>query len=287
MKEKKSVVEFLIITFGLSIIMYVLYILKGENAAADFIVLLLMWCPGIAALIVRHRYYRREKVLGLNKCKVSFLVYAVVIPLIYLGLSYGVYWIAQSISFSGDLSIPATRAEAVSSQGPLGTFISYAITLIVIIVFSAFAVAGEELGWRGFLLPQMTRMWSFKKAVIVSGLIWAIWHMPIMIAGLYNAGTPVWYQLPMFTLEILAFAVIISLLRVKSGSVWPAIFIHTSHNFFDQVVFGPRTQGPLKAYFVGETGILTILAVILSAMVVVAMLKKKPETSPTRAAMHQ
>lgn len=281
MNDKKSIVEFLIITFALSIIMYVLYISKGENAAADFIVLLLMWCPGIAALIVRHRYYRREKVLGLNRCKVSFLVYAVVIPIVYLGVSYGLYWIAQSISFSGGLPLSTARAEAVSSQGPLGTFISYAITLIVIILFSAFAAAGEELGWRGFLLPQMTRMWSFRKAVIVSGLIWAVWHMPIMIAGLYNAGTPIWYQLPMFTFEILAFAVIISILRVKSNSVWPAIFIHTSHNFFDQVVFGPRTQGPLKAYFVGETGILTILAVILSAMVVVSMFKNKPEKSPT------
>lgn len=281
MKEKKSVVEFLSLTFGLSIIMYVLYITNGENAAADLVVLLLMWCPGIAALIVRRRYYRREKLLGLNKSKGFFLVLAIVIPIVYLGLSYGVYWIVQSTSFSGNLSLPVGTTEGTSSQGSFGTFLSGAITLIVIFVFSAFAAAGEEIGWRGFLLPQMTRMWSFRKAVIVSGLIWAIWHMPIMIGGVYNAGTPIWYQLPMFTLEILAFTVIISLLRLKSRSVWPAILIHTSHNYFDQVFFGPNTQGALKSYFVGETGILTILAVMLTALVVGAILKKKPETNPT------
>lgn len=113
-----------------------------------------------------------------------------------------------------------------------------------------------------------------KVAVILSGAIWAVWHFPLMLAGLYQTGTPVWYQLTIFTVEIIAMTGILAFLRLKSNSVWPAAIFHASHNYFDQIIFAPLTNSERSAYFVGETGIIT--AVVLIVIVIILAVKHKP-----------
>ena len=90
-----------------------------------------------------------------------------------------------------------------------------------------------------------------------------------MLAGLYQAGTPVWYQLPVFTMEILAVAAILGTLRLKSQSVWPAVLLHAAHNYFDQVIFSPLTGNAMGHYFVGETGIITAAFACLIAVLLI------------------
>lgn len=122
--------------------------------------------------------------------------------------------------------------------------------------------------WRGFLLPKLADIWNVKIAILISGLIWAIWHFPLMITGLYQSGTSIGYQLPMFTIEIIAMTTIMAYLRLKSKSVWPAIILHASHNFFDQIIYGPLTSANKQAYFVGETGFLTAVMMIVMAIII-------------------
>jgi membrane protease YdiL (CAAX protease family) len=275
MREKKSVIEFLIIVSVLSCIVDFIWIRGGEAATARGISVLLMWCPAIAAFIVRFRHYRKEKLLGWNKCKISYILLAIAVPAVYLSVSYIIYWMINKGSFTGVLKFPEVAASKGADNTASRSVLVYMITWLAMIVSSIIAAAGEEIGWRGFLFPQLAKIWNFKTAVIISGLIWAVWHMPIMLAGLYNSGTTVWYQLPMFVIDIMCFTVIISLLRAKSNSVWPAILIHAFHNNIDQALLGPMTVGANKAYFVGETGVITIGAIILVTFAVVKLLEKR------------
>lgn len=274
MKEKKSVIAFLIITFALSSVCYVIWIGGGEAESATGIAGILMWCPAVAAFIVRGKYYKKEKLLGWNKCKLSFILAAIFAPIIYLGLSYGIYWLVNKASFTGNIDSFTTVASSYTDKVNSGS-VAIVITLIVLIFSSIIAAAGEEIGWRGFLLPQMTKIWNVKAAVIVSGLIWAVWHMPIMIAGLYMPGTPIWYQLPMFLIEVIAITVIMSVLRLKSKSVWPAILLHASHNYVDQVICRTFTDSINSTYYVGETGVITVVVSILVAIGTVMLYRKK------------
>lgn len=282
MKEKKSIIMFLIIVFALSGIVDFIWIRGGEAASKSGISLLLMWCPAVGAFIVRGRYYRKEKLLGWNKCKLSFILAAIFIPILYLALSYGIYWLINRGTFAGNFNKISDMYSAFTGKASHPALV---ITVILIMQspISVITAAGEEIGWRGFLLPQMSKIWNFKTAVIVSGLIWAVWHMPIMLAGLYNAGTPVWYQLPMFLIDIMSFTVIISVLRLKSNSVWPAILLHASHNYFDQLIFGMLTKGANKAYFVGETGFITVIAIILAAVGTLILFRKNVSEKNTKA----
>lgn len=251
MKNKKAIILFLIITLILSSLCYYVRIAGGEKAAG--MTAILMFCPTISALIVRTVYYRGEKILGINRCRLQYAAAAVIIPFLYLGLSYGIYWLLSKGSLSGQLY-----------SNSIGI-------LLLLIPSSLITAAGEEIGWRGFLLPKMTETWNLKIAIFFSGLIWAVWHYPLIIAGLYQAGTPLWYQLPVFTIEIFAITAILAVLRLRSKSVWPAIILHASHNYFDQVIFAPLTNNHLSHYYVGETGIITA---ILLCLIAFSLLKK-------------
>nr|MBP7349299.1 CPBP family intramembrane metalloprotease [Butyrivibrio sp.] len=198
MKNKKAIILFLIITLILSSLCYYVRIKGGEQA--EGMTAILMFCPTISALIVHMVYYRKEKILGINRCRLPYVAAAVIIPFLYLGLSYGIYWLLSKGSLSGQLY-----------SNSIGM-------LLLLIPSSLITAAGEEIGWRGFLLPKMAETWNLNIAIFFSGLIWAIWHYPLMITGLYQTGTPLWYQLPVFTIEIFAITAILAVLRLRSKS---------------------------------------------------------------------
>ncbi|WLC74140.1 hypothetical protein KTC99_15325 [Clostridium estertheticum] len=65
-----------------------------------------------------------------------------------------------------------------------------------------------------------------------------------------------------------------SVLRLKSKSVWPAILLHASHNYFDQAIFGTLTDSINKSYYVGETGVITVIVSILVAIITIMIFRK-------------
>jgi len=63
---------------------------------------------------------------------------------------------------------------------------------------------GEEIGWRGFLVPELFKTMGFTSAALFSGVVWACWHYPLVIWGDCSGGTPVWYGLTYFTVLVYA-----------------------------------------------------------------------------------
>ena len=64
------------------------------------------------------------------------------------------------------------------------------------------AALGEEIGWSGFLVPQLAKQYRFTTVALARGVIWSVWHYPMIIAGVYANQTPVWFNLICFTLVI-------------------------------------------------------------------------------------
>jgi membrane protease YdiL (CAAX protease family) len=119
----------------------------------------------------------------------------------------------------------------------------------------------------------MTAAWNVIIAVIASGIIWGVWHMPLMVSGLYQSGTVMGYQLTFFLFETVILTGILAFLRLKSDSLWPAVILHGTHNFLDQAVFGPVTTGADSAYFAGETGFIT--AIVMGLILVLIVVRTK------------
>lgn len=131
------------------------------------------------------------------------------------------------------------------------------------------AVVGEEMGWRGVLVPALSKSLSFSQVSLISGLVWAAWHWPPMFLGFYgNPEVPIVYQLVFFTTCIVSMSVVMTYMRYQTNSLWPAVVFHMSHNAFLQKFFTPVTESNSNsAWFVDEFGIALPLVTGLVALV--------------------
>jgi membrane protease YdiL (CAAX protease family) len=265
--DKKAFIIYLIIVFSLSAIIETLWIIFGESATNAGISSFLMFIPFMAALIVSKIYYKKQNKLGFNKCNPKYIFLAVVFPLIYLGFSYGFYWLFYKDSYVGNLSVLVDYASIYNQN--ISSNSAIIISLIITLIVTGITAFGEEVGWRGFMYPVMQRILGWKKAIIISGGIWTLWHLPLVVSGLYLSETIMVYRIPVFIIEVFALTVIITWIRMRSKSVWPAIIFHAVHNYLDQIIFQSLTKNIKSAYFVGETGFITIIFTVIIAVLII------------------
>ncbi|MDO6678868.1 MULTISPECIES: CPBP family intramembrane glutamic endopeptidase [unclassified Shewanella] len=129
------------------------------------------------------------------------------------------------------------------------------------------SILGEEIGWRGLLVPELSKFMSFTGVALVSGLVWSVWHWPLIIKGLYgNDVTPLYYQLIIFSVFIISTGMIMTYLRLKTGSLWTGVIYHMSSNIFIQKVFTPITlQKADSSWYMDEFGVITALVAACAA----------------------
>ena len=117
---------------------------------------------------------------------------------------------------------------------------------------------GEELGWRGFLFPQLCKMMSPAKATLLAGLIWGIWHAPMIAMGHnYGTGYPTapWGGIAAMILFCMALGSILSWWTIKGGSAWPAAIGHGAINAMAAAgfYFSPTAMAGTANSFVGPS----------------------------------
>jgi membrane protease YdiL (CAAX protease family) len=139
----------------------------------------------------------------------------------------------------------------------------------------AFAL-GEEVGWRGFLAPQLTARFGFKAGALLTGIVWTVWHLPLVFFADYNNGAPSWFGVTCFVALMIGMSVIAAWLRLRSGSLWTAAVFHASHNQFIQVFFTPATtpRGTKTSFAIDEFGF-ALPAVVLILAVAIWKLARK------------
>lgn len=135
-------------------------------------------------------------------------------------------------------------------------------------VVSLPSILGEEIGWRGLLVPELSKVMSFTGIALLSGLIWSIFHWPLIFLGLYgNNDTSLLFQLFFFTLFITSTGTIMAYYRMKTGSVWTAVIYHGASNIFIQKVFTPITVANANSsLYMDEFGIVLALVATVVAM---------------------
>lgn len=140
-------------------------------------------------------------------------------------------------------------------------------TLDLGVVINMIAALREAIGWRGFFVPELYCKFSFTGTAIISSLVWALWHSPVILFSDYNnTGVSTWYGLVCFTLLVVGSSFTHAWLRLKSGSFWPAVVLHASHNLFIQAIFAPFTGDTgVTPYVIDEFGLgLAIVGIVLA-----------------------
>ncbi|PCI75612.1 MAG: CPBP family intramembrane metalloprotease domain-containing protein [SAR86 cluster bacterium] len=130
------------------------------------------------------------------------------------------------------------------------------------------SIVGEEIGWRGFLVPELAKIMSFTKVSLLSGSIWAIFHWPLMFRGIYGVqGTPIAFQIFIFSILIMATSFVMTYFRYKTGSIWPSVLYHGAGNVYAQQVFVPLTlSNEQSVWYIGEFGVIPMLVTVAVAI---------------------
>lgn len=246
---KKELITFLVLTFALSSIFYVFFAsTKTLSAGGGRYVTMLMWCPGVSALVTRLIFQHNVRGEGWRWGRTRYEMLAYALPIGYAAGAYGVVWL--------------TGFGAVD----LGRFHTNALRFIALgTLVSLSSALGEELGWRGFLVPKLAEGTTFTRTALLSGIIWSAWHLPLIIFADYNGGTPPAYSIVCFVIMVIGISFPMAWIRLRSGSIWPAALLHASHNLYIQGFFDRVTVGTgITKYLLSEFGAVLALAAAIT-----------------------
>jgi len=294
----RLIVIFLALAFGLSWLI-ALPLWFGDGLASPYFAVVavsMMTTPAIAALIVVFFVERAESkasLLGLWPTRpvgryIGFLAIGLVLPValilvaLPIGALLGVYP-ADFVGLSGfreiigpDIGVPIETLVAAQF-----------INVVVGAVINLIPALGEELGWRGWLLPKLLPFGTVR-ALIISGVVWGLWHAPLVLLGYNYLGAPGWLALAAMIAMCTLIGAIFGWLRVRSGSVWPAALAHGSFNAAAGFSFVFAAAGEsidtTQATILGWSGWIVPLIVVL-VLVVTRQFSSPPLAPPKTPAL--
>jgi CAAX protease family protein len=213
-----AILLFLVLSLGLSGCYWLLMRFYPEGSLPGAVEMVL-WAilrgfgPALAAIVAS---LYRSGTSGLRELIASVLRWRV--P--------GWLWL---LAFLGPLILVGLALTAAHLFRGLSLQLTGTFTPRLVIVFFAMLIAdgplGEEVGWRGFLLPALLRKWGPILASVVVGVVWYLWHVPLY--AIDGKGAPI-----LFLADCIALSLIFTWFFLKSGySTLLIIFLHNCSNY--------------------------------------------------------
>ncbi|MGZ4807922.1 MAG: CPBP family intramembrane glutamic endopeptidase [Thermoanaerobaculia bacterium] len=204
-----------------------------EHSSAAFVTFL-MWSPALAAVITLKTTGGDLGDLGWRGAEWKWTFEAWV-------TTFLAACIVHAIVFSA-------RLVDVHESAPV-TLMNLSIAATAGMIRLAGPALGEELGWRGFLVPALCRRFGFTAGSLLTGAIWALWHFPLMIGRVPVLG------LVNFAAMILGMSLAFAWFRLRSQSVWPSTVMHALHNALVPTFVKMSASGATADRWLDETGI--------------------------------
>jgi len=217
---------------------------------------LLMISPALAAFLTLKIKKRSISSLPWSLKNLKYVKFSYLIPLLYVSIAYVLLWLFGFANFMNPETITEWSNELgiAESNQPLVIAVMVILLLTVGVVKNLGSTLGEEIGWRGFLIFELRKVMSFKALAIVSGVIWAVWHYPV-INLIYGRGENLLMHTSAFTIMIIGISVILAYFTFKSKSLWPAAIYHSVHNIYIQKICTPLTiSNENTAFWIDEYG---------------------------------
>ncbi|MBG0771405.1 MAG: CPBP family intramembrane metalloprotease [Anaerolineaceae bacterium] len=287
--DKKRIYIFLGLAFGISWLTAVVIYLTGglqnspmlsiEGSEISLAYLLLatayMFGPAIANILTR--LFTREGKTDLllepkfNQKRWVFWLLAWFIPGVLIILGAVIFYLFFPQYYDPQLTLVTEQLEAVGSTTTLSPWTIVVLQVLQAILFApvlnAISTFGEEFGWRGYLQSKLMPLGA-RKAVLLTGVIWGVWHWPVILMG-YNYGldyfgAPFLGPLTM-VLFTTALAVTLGWLTIKAQSVWPAVIGHGALNGIAAIGFLMVKGSPSNLLGPAPTGVVGGLALLILA----------------------
>lgn len=228
----------------------------------------LMISPSLATFSTLIVKGRKLSSLPWSLKNIRYLRLSYITPIFYVSVAYFFIWIFGFGDFINTERVILWSKELGLEGANQGLIIIAMIFLLLTVgvIKNLGSTLGEEIGWRGFLIFELKKVMSFRNLALVSGIIWAIWHYPI-INLIYGRGENLWLHIIAFTIMIIGISIILAYYTFKSESLWPAAIYHSVHNIFIQKIATPLTiTNDNSTFWIDEYGFMIPIVTTLFAI---------------------
>lgn len=207
-----SILKFIVLTFGISWTVW----LAASTSAPKYAPILFLpgtIAPAYVALWLTFRESGRSATVDLLRRVIRWRV--------------SIWFFVFAISYMAVIKLTAALLQRLA----IGTWPAFGgpiILMVIGVLISTPVQAGEEIGWRGYILPRLAKVTGYGPASLIVGVIWALWHVPMFyIAG----GDMVGQSFPMFALAVTPLAAALGWLYVRTGgSLLLPMLMHAAVN---------------------------------------------------------
>lgn len=278
-KTALGVTAYLVLAFGLAWAVWMFPLQLGLSPQSPFypiIVLVGAFAPAFACFAAR-KWVTREGFadagLRVDLRKWPYYLWALLIP---LALAFAIAALAPHLGQPApDYALAHAPALLPGAASPRSLPVVIAVLTLYTIVTTPI-LWGEEFGWRSYL---QLRLFASRPllAAVATGLIWGVWHYPLLMLGTELPGHPqaVLVIFPVFTALV---SIVFGWLRTSSGSIWPSSLSHSAINHLRSPLIAllfPAVTDRLGLTLIG----LAVLGVIAVAVVVAGGLKPAATTA--------
>lgn len=272
-------IEFLLIAAGLR------FVNGGAGTFLEMVIFAVMWIPAVATVITV-KFVTKEG-FALTRLRfdrfASYLLWALLVP-VGFAVIYGLVWLlgirAPDWTLRGFLSLFPGGAKSAKLPLPPGLMIAmiFVGTTVVSPFVNSLWAFGEELGWRGYLLPKLMPLGK-ARAYLLLGVIWGLWHLPLLLVGFGFAGRDRVLSILLFIAFTTAFGSILNEISLRNKSTFIAAWLHGLFNSQRFGVWAILFAGG-NALVSGPFGVVALLTWAAVAAVVLCVRRRRVNAEP-------
>ena len=287
-QDVKRILIYVLITFVLTWAYCLLIVYPIANGEAlngvpalvtQLAVAAVMFFPAIGVLLTRlvtREGFKNAWLKPNLKKHLRFYLLAWFGPAILTFAGMGIYFLLVPGSFDPNcgymrltLEAAGTPADTIPMPLNLLMLIQAAQAVLLAPIMNFVTCFGEEWGWRGYLLPKMKNLLPTVPMLLVTGIIWGLWHAPLTIIG-HNYGLGYWgfpfTGIGMMCIFCIVVGVFLSYVTLKTNSCIPAILGHGAINGIGAIGMYFTADGGNPFVGPAPTGIIGIIPFVLIAI---------------------
>lgn len=295
-QDLKRILIYIIITFALTwayCLLVVYPMARGETLAGipslitQYLVAAAMFFPAVGVFLTRlvtREGFKNAWLKPNIKKHIRYYLLAWFGPGILTFAGMGIYFLLVPGSFDPNcgymrltLEAAGTSADALPMPLNLMLLIQTVQAFLLAPILNFVTCFGEEWGWRGYLLPKMKNLLPTVPMLLVTGIIWGLWHAPLTIIG-HNYGLGYWgfpfTGIAMMCVFCTVLGIFLSYVTLKTNSCIPAILGHGAINGIAAIGMYFTRDGGNPFVGPAPTGIIGLIPFIVVAIPMVINLRK-------------
>ncbi len=206
---------------------------------------LMMLFPAIVAIVFRLMKKEGFRNVGWGLRRWWYVIPTLIVPIIVILLVGFLLTASGFAALSGnpflfkDGMVEIQKIPLVLGNRTQSIFffaLNSVLSLFVQSLLGSIVTIGEEFGWRGYAQEKLIRKFGLNRGIILLGLIWGYWHLPIGLMGWNFPNHPVLGALLLTPLGMTFIGIYVGWLYLRSRSIWMPTLTHAASNLVFSVL---------------------------------------------------